>query len=116
MSFTAVIPEVIAAQIVAGDNGASLALASTALTALAAQLGDTAAIWTSTFAGLTGDAGWQGAGAAAALAAADQYINWLTITQAEVEAAQTAGRGIAGGVRGGTDRSGERGDRRGQSD
>ena len=90
MSFTAVIPEVIAAQIVAGDNGATLALASTALTALAAQLGDTAAIWTSTFAGLTGDDGVAGRGAAAALAAADQYINWLTTTQAEVEAAQTA--------------------------
>jgi PPE-repeat protein len=90
MSFTAVIPEVIAAQIVAGDQGATLTTASMALTALAAQLSDTAAIWTSTFAGLTAQAGWQGAGAAAALAAADQYINWLTTTQAEVEAAQTA--------------------------
>lgn len=90
MSFTAVIPEVIAAQIVAGDNGATLAAASTALTTLAAQLGDTAAIWTSTFASLTADTGWQGAGAAAALAAASQYINWLTTTQAEVEAAQAA--------------------------
>jgi PPE-repeat protein len=90
MSFTAVIPEVIAAQIVAGDQGATLAAASTALTTLAAELGTTAAIWTSTFAGLSADAGWQGAGAAAALAAASQYINWLTTTQAEVEAAQTA--------------------------
>jgi PPE-repeat protein len=90
MSFTAVVPEVIAAQIVAGDQGATLTTASMALTALAAQLSDTAAIWTSTFATLTTSAGWQGAGAAAALAAADQYINWLTITQAEVEAAQTA--------------------------
>jgi PPE-repeat protein len=90
MSFTAVIPEVIAAQIVAGDQGATLAAASTALTTLAAQLGDTAAIWTSTFAGLVNDTGWQGAGAAAALAAANQYINWLTATQAEVEAAQAS--------------------------
>ncbi|SPM35329.1 PPE family protein [Mycobacterium rhizamassiliense] len=90
MSFTAVIPEVIAAQIVAGDQGATLAAASTALTTLAAQLGDTAAIWTSTFAGLVNDTGWQGAGAAAALAAANQYINWLTTTQTEVEAAQAA--------------------------
>ena len=90
MSFTAVIPEVIAAQIVAGDQGATLAAASTALTTLAAQLGDTAAIWTSTFGTLVNDTGWQGAGAAAALAAANQYINWLTTTQAEVEAAQTA--------------------------
>jgi len=31
-----------------------------------------------------------GAGAAAAVTAATQYINWLTTTQAEVEAAQTA--------------------------
>jgi len=90
MSFTAVIPEVIAAQIVAGDQGATLAAASTALTTLAAQLGDTAAIWTSTFAGLVNDTGWAGAGAAAAVTAATQYINWLTTTQAEVEAAQTA--------------------------
>jgi PPE-repeat protein len=90
MSFTAVVPEVIAAQIVAGDNGASLALASTALTTLAAQLGQTADIWASTFGDLVTDTGWAGAGAAAALAAANQYINWLTTTQAEVEAAQTA--------------------------
>lgn len=90
MSFTAVVPEVIAAQIVAGDGGASLSAASLALGNLATQLQATAQTWTTTFAGLVNDTGWQGAGAAAALAAADQYITWLNTTLAEVEAAQTA--------------------------
>jgi PPE-repeat protein len=90
MSFTAVVPEIIAAQIVAGDGGASLSAASLALGNLATQLQATAATWTSTFGGLVNDTGWSGAGAAAALAAADQYITWLNTTLAEVEAAQTA--------------------------
>ncbi|BAX94096.1 PPE family protein, SVP subgroup [Mycobacterium shigaense] len=90
MSFTAVIPEVIAAQIIAGDQGASLSAASVALSNLAAQLQATATAWSDTFGTLVNDSGWTGAGATAALAAANQYISWLTATQAEVEAAQSA--------------------------
>lgn len=82
-------PEVISGEIYAGAGAGPLLAAAGALNSLAAELGTTAAGWTSELAMLTGSAGWTGTGAAAAAAAAQTYIAWLTTTQAAVEQAAT---------------------------
>jgi PPE-repeat protein len=91
MSFTAAVPEVIAAEVyTGGDHGQSLIAAAGALVNLASALEATASTWQTTLDGLATATGWIGAGAAAASLAGGQYISWLQTTLAEVEAAYTA--------------------------
>lgn len=97
MNWAAIPPEVISAEIYIGAGSGPLHAAAAALTGLAADLGSTAAGWESELATLTGLSAWQGAGASAATASAQTYVEWLTTTQAAVEqaAAQAAASAAA---------------------
>ena len=69
-----------------GAGSGPLLAASTAWSNLAAELSTTATAWDSIIGTLTGEQ-WTGAGSAAAAAAAQPYVGWLTQTSAAAEQA-----------------------------
>ena len=69
-----------------GAGSGPLLAASTAWSNLAAELSTTATSWDSIIGTLTGEQ-WTGAGSAAAAAAAQPYVGWLTQTSAAAEQA-----------------------------
>jgi PPE-repeat protein len=69
-----------------GAGSGPLMAASTAWSNLAAELSTTATSWDSIIGTLTGEQ-WTGAGSAAAAAAAQPYVGWLTQTSAAAEQA-----------------------------
>ena len=92
MEFITLPPEVTSALIHAGPGAHSLVAASGAWQELAANLEDTAQIYSSVLSSLT--EGWHGASAAAMTQAAAPYVAWLTVTaqqsQQTAAAAETA--------------------------
>jgi PPE-repeat protein len=92
MEFITLPPEVTSALIHAGPGAHSLVAASGAWQELAANLEDTAQIYSSVLSSLTD--GWHGASAAAMTQAAAPYVAWLTVTaqqsQQTAAAAETA--------------------------
>jgi PPE-repeat protein len=86
-------PEVNAGQLMAGDNGASIAAAAAAYEALAAVLTAEAAKMAST-AGVTASTGWQGVGGTAMMATAMPYVAALNLLAAWVHESAAAAAGI----------------------
>jgi PPE-repeat protein len=82
MPWVASTPEIMAAQMYYSPGSGSLHLAASELATLAGELDTIRSGWQSTFADLEGS--WQGTGAAAAQAAADAYLAWLTALQSTV--------------------------------
>ena len=85
-AFAALPPEVNSAFLYTGAGSGPLLAASTAWSNLAAELSTTATAWDSIIGTLTGEQ-WTGAGSAAAAAAAQPYVSWLTQTSAAAEQA-----------------------------
>ena len=85
-AFAALPPEVNSAFLYTGAGSGPLLAASTAWSNLAAELSTTATSWDSIIGTLTGEQ-WTGAGSAAAAAAAQPYVSWLTQTSAAAEQA-----------------------------
>jgi PPE-repeat protein len=85
-AFAALPPEVNSAFLYTGAGSGPLLAASTAWSNLAAELSTTATAWDSIIGTLTGEQ-WTGAGSAAAAAAAQPYVGWLTQTSAAAEQA-----------------------------
>ena len=86
-------PEVIAAQVMTGDNGASLAAAAAAYQALVATLTTEGATMAATTAG-TAASGWEGLGGTAMMATAMPYVAALETLSAWVEQAGAAAAAI----------------------
>ena len=86
-------PEVNAGQLMAGDNGASIAAAAAAYEALAAALTAEGAKMAAT-AGVTASTGWVGVGGAAMMATAMPYVAALQLLAAWVQESAIAAAGI----------------------
>ncbi len=84
--FAALPPEINSGFMYSGAGSGPLLAASTAWSNLAAELSTTATSWDSIIGTLTGEQ-WTGAGSAAAAAAAQPYVGWLTQTSAAAEQA-----------------------------
>jgi PPE-repeat protein len=84
--FAALPPEINSGFLYSGAGSGPLLAASTAWSNLAAELSTTATSWDSIIGTLTGEQ-WTGAGSAAAAAAAQPYVSWLTQTSAAAEQA-----------------------------
>jgi PPE-repeat protein len=84
--FAALPPEINSGFLYSGAGSGPLLAASTAWSNLAAELSTTATSWDSIIGTLTGEQ-WTGAGSAAAAAAAQPYVGWLTQTSAAAEQA-----------------------------
>jgi PPE-repeat protein len=86
-------PEVNAGQLMAGDNGASIAAAAAAYEALAAALTAEGAKMAAT-AGVTASTGWVGAGGTAMMATAMPYVAALQLLAAWVQQSAASAAGI----------------------
>src|SRR5215218_4045125 len=86
-------PEVNAGQLMAGDNGASIAAAAGAYEALAAALTAEGAKMAAT-AGVTASTGWVGAGGTAMMATAMPYVAALQLLAAWVQQSAVSAAGI----------------------
>ena len=84
--FAALPPEVNSGLMYTGAGSGPLMAAATAWSNLAAELSTTASSWDSVIANLTSQQ-WTGAGSAAAVAASEPYVSWLTTTAAAAEQA-----------------------------
>ena len=94
--FAALPPEVNSGLMYTGAGSGPLMAAATAWSNLAAELSTTASSWDSVIANLTSQQ-WTGAGSAAAVAASQPYVSWLTTTAAAAEhaAAQSSASAAA---------------------
>ncbi|BBZ51324.1 PPE family protein [Mycobacterium heidelbergense] len=88
LDFAALPPEVNSALMYTGAGSGPLMAAATAWSNLAAELSTTATSWESIVGTLTGEQ-WTGAGSAAAAAAAQPYVSWLSTTATAAEQAAT---------------------------
>ncbi len=86
-------PEVNAGQLMAGDNGASIAAAAASYEALAAALTAEGAKMAAT-AGVTASTGWQGVGGTAMMATAMPYVAALQLLAAWVQQSAASAAGI----------------------
>lgn len=86
-------PEVNAGQLMAGDQGASIAMAAAAYEALAAALHAEGAKMAAT-AGVTASTGWQGVGGTAMMATAMPYVAALELLAAWVQQSAASAAGI----------------------
>lgn len=86
LDFAALPPEINSGLMYTGAGSGPLMAAATAWSNLAAELSTTATSWESIVGTLTGEQ-WTGAGSAAAAAAAQPYVGWLTQTSAAAEQA-----------------------------
>ncbi|WP_420715997.1 PPE family protein [Mycobacterium sp. 663a-19] len=87
-------PEINSALIFAGPGAAPLLAAAKAWDGLAEDLASSASSFFSVTSDLANGA-WQGASAAAMMAVATQYVNWLSAAAAQAEAASTQAAAIA---------------------
>src|SRR5271166_6548114 len=93
--FAAQPPEVISAKIYSGPGTGSLQAAASAWEGLAAELQSTASNYQSIISGLT-TGSWEGPSSAAAAAAAEPYVSWLSTTAAQAEQTASQARAAAG--------------------
>ncbi|HEU0189707.1 MAG TPA: PPE family protein [Mycobacterium sp.] len=84
MTFTALPPEIVSAQMYAGPGSDSMLAAASAWSQLAAALGATATSWQSTIAGLASEE-WLGPASSAMITAANPHLGWLTAAAAHAE-------------------------------
>ncbi len=92
--FAAQPPEVISAKIYSGPGAGSLQAAASAWEGLAAELQSTASNYQSIISGLT-TGSWEGPSSAAAAAAAEPYVSWLSTTAAQAEQTASQARAAA---------------------
>lgn len=87
-------PEINSGRMYAGAGSAPLLTAAAAWDALATELYDTAASYSSVISGLTSDA-WSGASAGAMVAAVAPYVAWINSTAAQAEQSAKQARAAA---------------------
>jgi PPE-repeat protein len=92
--FAAQPPEVISAKIYSGPGTGSLQAAASAWEGLAGELQSTASSYQSIISGLT-TGSWEGPSSAAAAAAAEPYVSWLSTTAAQAEQTASQARAAA---------------------